>query len=95
MALLYVEVGWCGGSVENVLGAGVDLGAGRSKAEVGGSESARLLQPWQPELVTLCSCRSPPSPASIADAGGPMVCSNALPGLNYPCLKASMTIVGD
>ena len=36
LALLYVEVGWCGGSVENVLGAGVDLGAGRSKAEVGG-----------------------------------------------------------
>ena len=36
LALLYVEVGRSGGSVEHVLGAGVDLGAGWSKAEVGG-----------------------------------------------------------
>ena len=36
LALLYVGVGWSGCSVEDVLGAGVDLGAGRSKAEVGG-----------------------------------------------------------
>ena len=47
-------------------------------------ESARLLQPWQLELVILCACRFPP-----------VACSNALPKLNLPCPKASMTIVSD
>ena len=42
-----VEVVWCGGGVEDVLGAGVDLGARRS------SESARLLQSWQKSLTSL------------------------------------------
>ena len=64
LALLYVEVGWSDCSVENVLGAGVDLGARRS------SESARLLQPWQQSLVPLGDCRSHPSPPRVPGAGG-------------------------
>ena len=58
-----VEVVWCGGGVEDVLGAGVDLGARRS------SESARLLQPWQQSLVPLSDCRSHPSPPRMPEAG--------------------------
>ena len=51
------------------LGLGLTLVLDGVKLRWGGSESARLLQPWQLELVTLCACRSPPSPASIAAAG--------------------------
>ena len=54
------------------------------KLRWGVRESARLLQLWQLELVTLCACRSPP-----------VACSNALPILNLPCPKALMIIVGD
>ena len=66
LALLDVDVYvvWCGGGVEDVLGAGVDLGARRS------SESARLLQPWQQSLVPLGDCRSHPSPPRVPGAGG-------------------------